>query len=381
MKKITPIIYTNEFGQRVIIKRTLFENEIAIKEKLLLLAKFLNHYNISKNKLLKLNNASCFFKVYNYGFKICLEGRLLQNENTNSFLASYQTKKTIKLFTDIYKKGFEKNSPLLETLKKEILVEFEDRDKDSLSNLLSLLQMPYSKVNLEKDKILNTSMSDIFSILSSLLKQDKNDYLFIEKKKIDLERIDKEHFFIDNIDNVPLDYTPVDTVIYNSLFLNETMIETYSFNSINDYSSLYKVMASLKAISISIEQALSSLYIKCHSSINIISKNKAFISYKFENDSLYKNNNRILSITSTISSSTLTSNLDEAIRNIKLSQISLNSDLSLAIKRALLLKDIQILDLEMFDDININKDEVISTLNEVNKLNTFLAMKGKVNND
>lgn len=381
MKKITPIIYTNEFGQRVIIKRTLFENEIATKEKLLLLAKFLNHYNIAKSKLLKLNNASCFFKVYNYGFKICLEGRLVQNENTNSFLASYHNKKTIKLFTDIYKNGFEKNSPLLETLKKEILVEFEDRDKDSLSNLLSLFQMPYSKVNFEKDKILNTSMSDIFSILSSLLKQEKNDYLFIGKRKIDLEKIDKEHIFVDNIDNVPLDYTPVDNVIYNPLFLNETMIETYSFNSINDYSSLYKVMASLKAISISIEQALSSLYIKCHSSINIISKNKAYISYKFENDSLYKNNNRILSMTSIVSSITLISNLDEAIRNIKLSQISLNSDLSLAIKRALLLKDIQILDLEMFDDININKEEVISTLNEVNKLNTFLAMKGKVNND
>lgn len=381
MNKITPIIYTNEFGQRVIIKRTLFENEIATKEKLLLLAKFLNHYNISKSKLLKLNNASCFFKVYNYGFKICLEGRLLQNENTNSFLASYHNKKAIKLFTDIYKNGFEKNSPLLETLKKEIIAEFEDRDKDSLSNLLSLLQIPYSKVNVEKDKILNTSMSDIFSILSSLLKQEKNDYLYIGKEKIDLEKIDKDHIFIDNIDNVPLDYIPSESIIYNSSFLNETMIETYSFNSISDYTSFYKVIAALKAISLSIEQALSNLYIKCHCSINVISKNKAYISYKFDNDFLYKNNNRILNISSTISNSTIISNIDEAIRNIKLSQISLNSDFSLAIKRALLLKDINLLDSTMFDDINILKEEVISTLNEVNKLNTFLAMKGKVNND
>lgn len=372
-------VITNEFNERVLIKRIFLDEKSFSKERLYLLAKFLNKNNVSLKKLLKINNSSTYFKVYNYSTGYIFEGRLFYNDNSNEFLSNIRFKKTIKLFEDIFEKGFIKDDPLLTKMKSELLAENEVYLKDSFFFMESKLNLPYSKLIINEENLNNVSTSDLYNTLNALKKEKTITTIYIGK---DIKKIDfNTPFFLSEKVTLPLDYSLSDNITYNNSYDNETLASCFTFKTIDSLDDFYKTYIVLKAISLAFENSLANFLLKCHSTIRIISKNKAVILYKFDNSSLYENNSRILSLEKEINIDMIKNCLNDALRGVKISQISLNSDLSTALKRVLLLSDLDILDSKLFEDINYDEDELKKKVDDIVKVNTFAIMKGKDEND
>ena len=373
-------IFTNEFGQKVIIKRFYIDDENISKERLFLLARFLNINNVSLKKLYKLNGSSTFFKAYNYSNGYAFEARLFVNNQSNFLLKSYTLKKAIKLFKDIFEKGFEKDDPLLARLKNEIVDEHNSYKMDSFFFMESNLNLPYSKIDFDDNNLKNVSTSDLLNTLSLINKRECQESIYIGQKENKFF-FDDDLFFKSKRQVLPLDYNIIDNITYNYDFENETLANAYTFKSIENMDDFYKTYVILKAICNAFENALADFLLKCHSTIRIISKNKAVILYKFDLGNLYKNSSRIIAINNEISKEDIEKSISDSIRSLKLSQISLNSDLSTAIKRALLLCDLDLNIDNIFADISYLNDDIYQKIDDIKKVNSFAIMKGREEDD
>lgn len=374
------IIHTDEFGQRVLIKRIYLSGNSINKERLLLLSYYLNKYNAFKDKLLKLDNASCYFKIYNYASGIIFESRLYQNEEYSSLFSSFNFKRALKLFKRIFTLELKDNPALLEHLKEEILANKNNYFNDSYFTIQNKLFLPYSKIDIDDTILSHVSFFDLNTELKELTRSENLDVIFIGKKIVKDKIFDDPFFSCKKTDN-PIDYQLIKELSYNNELINEIMATAYIFPNITSLDDFNTTYSALYAIAATYEKLLKNYSFKCHYSVKIFSSNKAFIFFKFDNDTLSYNTERLTSIYNEMTKEMILNSIDDAILNFNLQQISLNSDLAYAIKRCELFNDINILNDKVFTKKEIEDNSIRMKIDTLKKTNTFIAIKGLFDND
>lgn len=367
------IVYSNRFKKQCVIQRNYFDKDVAFKEKLFLLAHVLNKDNVSSKKL-KNNNCQYFFRTYNYGKGIIFEGMLFSS--VDSYFKKRRMKENIKLFKKIYQKGFFRDAPFLSFKKKQLTEEIEENRKDSYIVLKSKMLLPYSAIDIDLNALNNISIEDLYQILPKIYSNKRKDYIYLGDI-FKRENFKKDSFFQDSLDDIPVDYSQTNEIIYSQSIKNETMISTYSFKKIKTVFDFYLTYASLQAIVYYFLALQDILSIQCHPIIDIISECKAVICFIYDKNMLYNNVERIFFTYSTLKEDIPIEYVRQAIRKIKLDLISVNNDLSIAINRMLVLKDLKILDSSVFDDFSINENQIREKLSEIKKVDVFSMMKGK----
>ena len=184
--KSSMMLFSENFGQRILIRRSYLAGKKTNIEAALVLAELLNLSFLSQKKgYARLAGGELSYKLYSYRSGYVLETSLFQ---TKAKGLSY-------IFKNPYKAGlemiahFDKDNLLTDeksfAVAKERLVSKKNFASSALSSLLGNIHADYSSPVFDEKKVKDVKIEEVLSLLDAFLNSDTGDYFYLgeEEKK------------------------------------------------------------------------------------------------------------------------------------------------------------------------------------------------------
>lgn len=205
--KSSMTLYTDTFGQRILLRRSYLSCSEAKAETVLILSELLNLSFLSQKKgYSSLSGGELFYQVYSYRGGYVLESRLIQTK----------TKGLSYIFKNPYKSGYEMlvhfdKANLLDDEKslavaKERLISKKNFAFSSLSVLLTQVHADYSFPEFDEKKVKDVKIEEVLSALAAFSNSNIGDYVYLgeEDKK---DPFNKDSGFEKDLSSLP--YSPL----------------------------------------------------------------------------------------------------------------------------------------------------------------------------
>lgn len=197
--KSSMIINSDNYGERVILKREYISSDKANAESVLVLKELLNVSLLSQKKSVQcLKGGTLIFDAYSYRGGYVLEGTLIQSK----------TKGLSYIFKDPYKAGFNllsnfgKSNILSDeknfAISKERVLgrKYLDKNRSARSVLFRELGYDYAPISFDEKRIMDVKIEEVFSAFSAFCSSDIGDYLYLgdpsKKNPLDNVAFDKD---------------------------------------------------------------------------------------------------------------------------------------------------------------------------------------------
>ncbi len=331
------VLFTEGYGQRVIIRRVYLRREDTYFEKLALLAQLLNisHCYQDKKLLESYAGGKLTFLAYSFASGYVLEGRLSQAQNKSlNFVFSDPYKKGLAIFNDVFELGFKKEEKDFETAKARVLDVANLYGKDSSSYLEGELNLPHRFPLLDEKLLHDLTMDDESLLLETIKKANCGTYVFLgQEPKKDIFAMLPQ--YDTDFSSLNSSYAVTSESVVSSNFVNEDIGFVYSFDSIKDSKTILTVQIVLKALEAAIKDYLVehfNLQVNCY--YHFINPTQALFEITSSGSRLSLNYDLIIKDLKNLA---LDSYLVKAIQDEKLDQVRLAMDVNAAISKLILL--------------------------------------------
>lgn len=382
--KSSMTLYTDTFGQRILLRRSYLSCSEAKAETVLILSELLNLSFLSQKKgYSSLSGGELFYQVYSYRGGYVLESRLIQTK----------TKGLSYIFKNPYKSGYEMlvhfdKANLLDDEKslavaKERLISKKNFAFSSLSVLLTQVHADYSFPEFDEKKVKDVKIEEVLSALAAFSNSNIGDYVYLgeEDKK---DPFNKDSGFEKDLSSLP--YSPLLTEGNESLESKDKDGKLYLFKLSTAIESEEDYLNSKQALYV-LEEEMKKEIKKGYGSefslsTSLLSRSSAYLYVETEKGKLYlledkvplkENEGYILKDESSYDDSFIGFNKDMLSRSIYsfscLEELKKYKDLNLSLD-----KD------RFFKKVNNEKAKVLSSLKNMEKTGSLSLTNRKDEN-
>jgi hypothetical protein len=373
------VLFTEGYGQRVIIKRVYLKREDTDFEKLALLAQLLNLSPCYQDKKLLESYAGgkLTFFAYSFSSGYVLEGRLSQAQNKSlNFIFSDPYKKGLTIFNDVFELGFKKEEKNFETAKARVLDVAHLYNKDSSSFLEGTLNLPHCFPILDEKLLHDLTMDDESLLLETIKKSSCGTYIFLgQEPKSDVLALLPQ--FDTDFSDLNSSYAVTSESVTSGNFVNEDIGFVYSFDAIKDSKTLLMTQIAFKVLKSATQDYFLehfNLQVNCY--YHFINPNQAFFEITSSGSRLSLNYDLIIKELKNLN---LDSYFAKAIQDEKLDQVRLAMDVNAAISKLILLQDFHLQDETFFTEPDVTIEEAKKLVSSLKQLAIFTAFKQKGN--
>lgn len=249
------IIYTSDFGERVIVRRV-FIPAVISKESLLLLCEMLNtNLTLGKKNISSYASGQLSYRCYYYRGGYVLEGRLSQVEAKGlsyAFVDPYQ--KALAILSDFSDEKIDMDEKTFSLCKERI---FAHENLNHMDAIHAMLCLDGSVLTADKEKLLSLTKQEVLKALAEVRNSDVGDMLYFGPKSkknpfYDLKEFAKPLFSIQNEDTIEYrDYR-------SYRFVKESRVFVFSLKEeLHDYNTYLKTWQALRLYTSALEKKLS----------------------------------------------------------------------------------------------------------------------------
>lgn len=253
--KNSNILYTSEFGERVIVKRVFLPGSID-KEALMLLCEMLNtKLSLDKKSISQYASGQLLYSCDSYRNGFVLQGTLFQVEAKGlSYVLVDPYQKALSILSDLSEERIEMDEKTFSLCKERV---FSHESLDNMDWIHSMLRLDGAPLTADKEKVLSLTKQEVKKVLSLAKESNVGDWLYIGPKGKKEPFYDLKGFespLSSVIDDAEVEYREY----HSYCFVKETKVYVFRLpKEVTSYDEYLTVTLALKLYMVALEQKLS----------------------------------------------------------------------------------------------------------------------------
>lgn len=376
-------LYTEDYSQRLIIRRVFLDRLSMTGEKLLLLCYLMNEGQkaTAKKSLANLSGGYLRFRCYSYAGGYVFEGRLYQSEAKGlHYFLSNPYKKASLLFNEIFETGFTENEKVLALCKDRLLEEYRHHNEDSLSSSLSELDLIYTFPEINVNLVHSMTIDDERLAFRAVKEATCGQYLYIGKSRNGKDPLAEQKAYTTDFSNLPYNYDVSSRDLYSTSFLNETLTFLLSHDALESEKDYQNLLAGFESLRLALVAYMKKNYnTEIRVTFRPISKIKSIFAVTVERNKLHMIQTFLATLFEENCRLDVTPYVDKAIETQRLSATRLAGDFALAVDKMLSFADFSIpyTPDSFFAKPELTNEEVLSGLKKLKKVFVLNALYDK----